>query len=127
MTENYDNLVYNLSKDIELTTPDEQPTKAQMLSKIDYNINVLKDFKEKLSTVFRYDFEKFSVLQKKLEAAKFENSKLFFKKKIDKVKPSIIQSLLKMNDVDQSIANLQKNKEKVVEDGQTVVDETPSV
>ena len=117
MVENYNNLVTDLSKDIELNAPGEQPTKQDMLKRIDHNLNTLKNFKQNIHSLFEHDFRKFSSLQKKFEASKYENSKAFYKKKLDKLRPSIVQALLKMNDVSESITSLENKKTKVLEDG----------
>lgn len=104
-----------MSKDHNLSNPDETYSKAEVLSKLESHIASLTLYKDNLTALFRVDFEKLYSLEQKVKAGKFENTKLFFKKKIEKLRPGVIEVLLKLNDVKLSIEKFEKTKEKLLQ------------
>ena len=113
MTSEYENLISNLAKEVSYASSEEQ-RKENVLARLETNIASFISTKDKLQAIFKHDLDKLYGLEQKLKAAKLENSKLFFTKKIEKMRPNVIELVLKLNDVKQSIERLEQHKEKLL-------------
>jgi predicted nucleic acid-binding Zn-ribbon protein len=108
---------FNAIQNLKFSTSGENVTKGSVIDNLKNNIAQLKELKSQITALFLDSGNKFEKYNNKLNNAKQDHSIKLYQQKVDRYRGEVLELIMKMQTIDDSIKNMESTIENILKEG----------